>query len=90
MSTPRTTLEEKVGAWSRTFAVLREDLTPEVMRKMLASMNTEGPTPTEVQAYVALARVVTANDRAAALSAAMLVSGGYRPVPVEADPDTGD
>ena len=95
MSTPRTTAEEKVGAWSRVFEALREEITPQAMRGLLDAMtpvkqeDNRETTVLALQAYVSLARLVTANDRAAALSAAMLVSAGVKPT-LDLDPDEGD
>lgn len=89
MSTPRTTAEEKVTSWAAVFEALRAEITPPVMRQVLDKMTAKDPT--NIPAYVALARLVTANDRAAALCAAMLVAAGVKPVIVEglAD-DLGD
>lgn len=99
MSTPRTSVEEKVGAWAAAFTALREEITPSLMREVLTKMqvpiqdpNTDAQTyMAALQSYIALARLVTANDRAAALAAAMMVSAGVKPVLVEGmSDDLGD
>lgn len=89
MATPRP-LTEKVGAWKQAYDAIREEITPPAMRTMLQNMTAANPAAEvgDIQAYAALvqasitlARLVSANDRAAAIAAAMLTQSGVsRPV----------
>ena len=88
------TIPQKTNDWTQVFNVIRSELTPEPMRKLMGIMNIgEATTPEEavkvLQTSMALARYIGANDRAAAIAAAMLTSGGGARValPVE---DLGD
>lgn len=90
--TANRTVVEKVGDWKQAYDAIREELTPPQMRLMLGHLT--APTPMDgddvaaVQAYVQvvrasldLSRVITANDRAAAVTAAMLTQAGVsRPI----------
>ncbi len=79
MTTNRT-VEERVGDWQRAFNAIREEVTPPVMRNLMA--NLQGVENTnDLGTYVGLARLVMANDRMSALVAAMLTQAGVsRPV----------
>jgi hypothetical protein len=74
---------ERVGQWYEAFTAVREELTHPKMRTILAEMD-EVDGIAQLQSYMALARNVMANDRSAAVVAAMLVTSGIRPVPVDA------
>lgn len=74
--------DEKVGNWYAAFEKVRVELTPPAMRAILAEMS-EVDGIAQLQSYMQLARNVMANDRAAAIVAAMLVSTGIKPVPVD-------
>jgi len=90
MSRNRTPVE-KTADWYTVFNAISGELTPTALRTMLSrlteTMGTTGE-PSEaialLQSSMALARLVSANDRAAAIAAAVLTSsGGARPVVVE-------
>jgi len=82
------TVQEKVGDWYAAYEVIREQITPQEFRPMLALMGaTDADGITNVQAVnlgVAVARIVMANDRAAAQVAAMLTTNGVKIV--DSDP----
>ena len=63
--TPRQTVPERVSAWFQAYSVIRDELTPAQERPLKAI--SDG------------ARVIAANDRTAALVAAMLGTSGIRP-----------
>ena len=73
---------ERVAQWYTAFNVVRAELTPEPMRVILAEMS-EVDGIAQLQSYMALARNVMANDRAAATVAAMLVASGIKPVGID-------
>lgn len=74
------TIEDKVSDTLRVFEVLRAELTPAVMRTTLAELKMLKAT--ELQSYMELAAGVMANDRAAMIAAATLVTTGVaRPDP---------
>lgn len=73
---------ERVGQWKTAFDAIREELTPPQMRTILSEMS-EVEGVAQLQSYMSLARNVMANDRAAATVAAMLVTSGIRPVPLD-------
>lgn len=75
---------ERVAQWYEAYTAIRAELTPEAMRTILAEMNmVEGVA--QLGSYMSLARNVMANDRAAAVVAAMLTATGIKPTPVELD-----
>lgn len=73
---------EKVGLWDTAFEAIRQTITPPIMRKILDEMN-EVEGIAQLQSYMSLARNVMANDRTAAIVAAMLVGSGVRPIVTE-------
>ncbi|HET7070124.1 MAG TPA: hypothetical protein VFI40_04825 [Nocardioides sp.] len=87
---PRT-VPEKVSDWLIAYNAIREEVTPPPLRKMLAVFNEtvgSATTPAEgiaiLQQSMALARLISANDRMSAIAAAMLTSsGGQRHVVVD-------
>lgn len=82
MTTPRKTVEEKVGEWHRAYSVIKEELTPPVMREMQQGLHNI-PGATELQSAMLLSRLISANDRTAGIIAAMLVATGIKPVGVD-------
>lgn len=83
MGRPQTVIE-KVGAWDTAFSAIRESLTPPITRQVLAEM--QGVTDIgSLQAAERLARIVSANDRTAAIVAAMLTSSGIQRPVIEFD-----
>lgn len=79
MSTRPVPVEDKVGSWFRAFEAVRAELTPAQMRAILAEMD-EVEGVAQLASYMQLARNVMANDRMAAMVAAMLVATGIKPV----------
>lgn len=71
---------ERIAQWKEVFDVVREELTPQQMRTILAEMSEVDGIP-QLQSYMSLARNVMANDRAAATVAAMLTATGIKPTP---------
>lgn len=71
------TIEEKVSDWLRVYEAVRVEITPAPMRTILAEMK-EVENAAQLQSYVKLAGDVLANDRQAAIVAAMLLSGTTR------------
>lgn len=90
MSRNRTVIE-KVGDWHTAYQAISAEVTPPELRQMLAKFTEvmgAASTPQEaielLQQSMALARLVSANDRAASITAAVLTSsGGARPVIME-------
>lgn len=75
------TTEEKVGDWFTAFTAIRAELTPEPLSEALkqltiAAATTPGEALTVLQQSLGIARVVCANDRAAAIVASMLTQSG--------------
>lgn len=78
-------VNDKIAAWYAAFEAVREQLTPKEMRAVLALV-TSDRSAADLSATVRLASQVMANDRSAALVAALMVgSGGVRLVPMEND-----
>lgn len=85
--------EEKVSDWYTVFNAVRAELTTQVARDSLTNLQTRQPGENEspedyLRSQLAVAqsisRHIAANDRMAALVAAMLTSGGgARVVPLE-------
>lgn len=76
---PGKTVVQKTGDWYSAFSVIREELTPPPVRSVLSEMRSE-PTVEGIGALERLARLVAANDRAAALAAAILTAQGVRSI----------
>ena len=76
---------ERVGQWKEAFDAVAAELTDDEAREMLALMmqtvKDDGPAAAGNVA-MALARLIAANDRAAATVAAMLVATGIKPISV--------
>ena len=88
MTRNRTTAE-KVGDWLAAYNAIREEVTPTPLRTMLNGFSGaigEATSPAEaiavLQSSMALARLISANDRMAAIAAAMLTSSGGAARPV--------
>jgi len=75
---PGKTVQQKTGDWYAAYLAIREELTPQPVRDALATMKTE-PTLEGLGSVERLARLVAANDRAAALAAAIITAAGVRP-----------
>ena len=85
-------VEEKVGDWKRAFDAIAEELSPPALRETLnAVINTPISQDPEgllvytqrMSAAMALARLVAANDRAAATVAALITQTGIKPAGVD-------
>lgn len=74
-------IPEKIGDWKAAFDAVSAELTPQPMRKFLGAFS-DSDDVAKLRSYQELAKLVAANDRAAALVAAMLTSAGVKPVPV--------
>lgn len=84
------TVSQKTGDWYAAYQAIREELTPQPMRDVLATMSTE-PSIEGLGAAERLARMISANDRAAALAAAIITANGVsssRAVSFEDDEET--
>ena len=82
MSIPRT-VEAKVGDWSTAFWAVKAEITPQAIRDIKTVM--EGATdPGALAVAERLTRMIFANDRTAAIVAAMLTTqGGIKPAFVD-------
>ncbi len=79
------TVEDKVAMWVAAYRAIRDELTmPELRAAQDALNRTEGMLVTSL----AVARLIYANDRTAAIAAAVITTyGGVRPIVVEAEPE---
>ena len=74
-------VEEKVAEWKRAFdAIVPEVQTPGMPELLATLQSTEAMR--DLPLYIQLARVVSANQRAAATVAALLVATGIKPTAV--------
>jgi len=75
------TVEDKVAEWKRAFdAIVPEVQTPGMVELLATLQTTEAMR--DLPLYIQLARVVSANQRAAATVAALLVATGIKPTAV--------
>lgn len=90
-------VEDKVGQWLIAFNAVAHELNPAELRERLNEViNTPIPQDPEgivvyaqrMNASMALARLVSANDRAAATVAALLVQSGIKPAAIDYGDDT--
>lgn len=72
-------VQAKVGNWKLAFDAIREETTDPAMRAILSTMQTNDAMR-DLPLYIQLARVVSANDRAAATVAALITATGIKPV----------
>ena len=95
MAAPQRTVEQKVGDTVAAYNALRDEVTPTPMRSLINKMAEVPMGPDSdvaayaslVQASLALARVVAANDRAAMIAAAMITQSGVSRPLVSTDGD---
>lgn len=96
MATGKTVIE-KVGDWKVAFDAVAAELNPQALRDQLNSViNTPIPQDPEgmgtyvarMNAAIAMARLVSANDRAAATVAALLTATGIKPAGIDYGDDT--
>lgn len=97
MASRTQTVEEKVGQWQRAYQAVAAEVSPQALRDQLnAVINTPIPQDPEgmgtyvarMNAAMAMARLVSANDRAAATVAALLVQSGIKPADIDYGDDT--
>jgi hypothetical protein len=97
MTTRGRSVEEKVGDWEKAFRAVGESLTSQKLRDQLdAVINTPIPQDPEgiivytarMNASMALARLVSANDRAAGTIAALITQTGIKPAAIDYGDDT--
>lgn len=90
-------VQNRVGDWKTAFDAIAAELNPQALRDRLNDViNTPIPQDPEgilvytqrMNASLALARLVSANDRAAATVAALLVSNGVKPTSFDYGDDT--
>lgn len=72
------TVVEKVGEWKEAFDAIAPELQTPGMVELLATLQTD-QAMRDMPLYIQLARVVSANQRAAATVAALLVQSGIKP-----------
>lgn len=74
MSTARTVIQ-RVSDWQIAFNIIRSELTPEIHRTVLDTMEKiEGVH--QLRSYIDLSRAVMGNDKGAGIIAAMLTQSG--------------
>lgn len=77
------TVEEKTTDWLAAFRAVQAELTPEALRVLTTLSD-----PANIESInlgLAAARIVFANDRAAAMVAALITQAGIKPVSLEVD-----
>lgn len=91
------TVIEKVGDWKQAFDAVAAELNPQQLRDQLnAVINTPIPQDPEgivtytarMNAAMAMARLVSANDRAAGTIAALITQTGIKPAGIDYGDDT--
>ena len=96
MATGRT-VKEKVGDWFEAYEAIAAELSPPKLRQMLdAVINTPIPQDpeglltynTRISASLGLARMLSANDRAAGTIAALITQTGIKPAGIDYGDDT--
>ena len=75
---------ERIGQWYEAYHAVAETITNPKLRDALAAME-EVEGIAQLSSYMSLARNVMANDRTAAVVAAMLTATGIKPVAVSFD-----
>jgi hypothetical protein len=83
MATGRT-VDEKKADWSLAFEFIEANLNPPLYKQALdIAMKASGEGQVPLPAAVALARMVSANTRAAAMVAALITQTGIKPVSLD-------
>lgn len=81
------TINDKVSDWFTVFKAVEAELTPQALREMTSlvqARTADGALDiAAVQLGMRITGVVTANDRAAAVVAAILTAQGVKPLPLE-------
>ena len=79
-------IDARFKAWQETFAVVRAELEVTGSRPLMGELLTDPDVNVglaRIAQGIAMARLVTANDRAAGYIAALLVANGIKPIPQE-------
>lgn len=76
------TVVDRVANWKEAFDAIREDLTPPAMRDLVSTLQTQ-EAMRDLPLYIQLARVVSANDRAAGTIAALITQTGIKPTAID-------
>jgi hypothetical protein len=93
MTAPRLTAYEQVAIWKTAYDAIKDELTPSVFRQRQAELNAQAGCPADcvldhqhlssgLTAGLILSRLLMANDRQAALVAAIITSTGVKMVSV--------
>lgn len=70
---------DKVSDWKQAFDAIQPELTSDLMRQLLLTLQSDEQMR-DLPLYMQLARLVSANDRAAATVAALITQTGVKPV----------
>jgi hypothetical protein len=79
---PAEQAQAKIGLWKQAFDAVAEELTPVALRSMLATLQSNEQMR-DLPLYIQLARLVAANDRAAATVAAIITATGIKPTAID-------
>jgi hypothetical protein len=91
------TVEERVADWFKAYQAIAAEVSPQALRDQLnAVINTPIPQDPDgivvytarMNASMALARLVSANDRASATVAALITATGIKPAAIDYGDDT--
>lgn len=74
------TVADKVSDWLQAYEAVSQEITPVAMREFVKLIDAK--TQSEILVGVQMAKIVLANDRAAAYTAALLTANGVKPIPV--------
>lgn len=82
-------VEDKVSDWLRAYYAVAGELTDEAMRAIVKLVNAKDAAA--IRLGIEMSKIISANNRAAAYTAALLTANGVKPVPVsfEGDADEG-
>lgn len=75
-------VQAKIGNWKQAFDAVREELTPPELRVILSTLQSNEQMR-DLPLFIQLARVISANDRAAGTVAALLVATGIKPTAID-------
>lgn len=88
--TANRTVTQKTADWYTAYDTIRRELTPQALRD-IASMAKPDAGDAVIRLGVSMSRMVTANDRMAALVAGILTTtGGVKPLPLDANDEDTD
>jgi hypothetical protein len=75
------TVLQKIGDWKEAYDMIRPEITPDAFR-VLTSLSSAAD-PQSINVGMTAARVVFANDRAAATIAALITQTGIKPTSID-------